>query len=97
LTKAVPEELRKQVVREHLKAKSRSEIARLIGLGTGTVTNIIQEWRQQVAGYEPEKITELAVELGKTGSKSISKSLIIISARSLILRALPVPTFKMCA
>jgi hypothetical protein len=55
------------VLREYLKGKTRNEIARCIGLGAGTVTIVIQEWREKVAGYEPEKIRDLAVELRKTG------------------------------
>jgi hypothetical protein len=65
MTQPVPKGLRDRVIREYLKGKSRNEIAKLTGLGAGTVTNIIQDWRQQVAEYEPEKITELAVELRK--------------------------------
>jgi hypothetical protein len=67
LTQAIPHELRNKVISEYLKGKSRNEIARHLGLGAGTVTSIIQEWRQRVAEYEPDQIRELALELRKAG------------------------------
>jgi hypothetical protein len=65
MTQPVPKTLRDLVIREHLKGNWRNKIAKLTGLGEGTVTNITQDWRVQVAEYNPEKITELAVELRK--------------------------------
>lgn len=67
MTQAVPKELRDKVIREYLKGKGRNKIAISIGLGEGTVTNIIQEWRQQVADYEPDKVVELAKHLREAG------------------------------
>ena len=67
MTQAIPKELRDKVIREYLKGKGRNKIAMSIRLGEGTVTNIIQEWRQQVADYEPDKIRELAIDLREAG------------------------------
>jgi hypothetical protein len=67
MTQAIPHELRNKVISEYLKGKSRNEIACFLGLGAGTVTSIIQEWRRQVAEYDPESIRELAIELRKAG------------------------------
>jgi hypothetical protein len=65
MTQAVPKELRDKVIREYLKGKGRNKIAISIGLGEGTVTNIIQEWRQHVGGYESDKIRELDINEDK--------------------------------
>src|SRR5690242_6565786 len=67
MTQAVPKGLRDNVIREYLKGKGRNKIAMSVGLGEGTVTNIIQEWRQHVGEYESDKIRELALELREAG------------------------------
>jgi hypothetical protein len=67
MTQAIPQELRDKVIREYLKGKGRNKIAISIGLGEGTVTNIVQEWRQQVGEYESDKVVELAKHLREAG------------------------------
>jgi len=64
LTQAIPHELRNKVISEYLKGNSRNEIARLLGLGAGTVTSIIQEWRRQVGEYDPERQGETCGHVG---------------------------------
>jgi len=59
LTQAIPHELRNKVISEYLKGNSRNEIARLLGLGAGTVTR-----RRQVGEYDPERQGETCGHVG---------------------------------
>jgi len=67
LTQLITRELKGVVIHRYLQGESRNENARDSGLGTGTVTNIIQEFNNELADYEPEAIRELAVQLRKEG------------------------------
>src|SRR6266487_7205596 len=67
LTRPVTDELKDIVIRKYLQDIGRNETARDTGLGTGTVTNIIQEFNYKLAEYEPEAIRELTEKLRKAG------------------------------
>jgi hypothetical protein len=67
MTQPIPKELKDRVIREHLKGKSRNLISKDLGLGAGTVTNIIQKWRSEAAEFEPKRIGEFALELLEKG------------------------------
>ncbi len=67
LTRPVTDELKDIVIRKYLQDIGRNETARDTGLGTGTVTNIIQEFNDKLAEYEPEAIRELTEKLRKAG------------------------------
>jgi hypothetical protein len=67
MTKTIPKELREKVIREYLKGKYGNEIAKYLGLGKGTVSNIILEWKSKLDAYEPESIRELALEMRRAG------------------------------
>ncbi len=67
MTKAIPKELREKVICEYLKGMLENEIAKHFGLGKGTVSNIILEWKSKLDAYEPESIRELALEMRRAG------------------------------
>lgn len=67
LTRPITDELKDIVIRKYLQGGGRNEIARDTGLGAGTVTNIIQEFDDKLAEYEPEAIRELTEQLRKAG------------------------------
>jgi hypothetical protein len=67
LTRPITDELKDVVIRKYLQGVGRNENAMDSGLGAGTVTNIIQEFDDKLAEYEPEAIRELAKQLRKAG------------------------------
>src|SRR5215467_9903943 len=59
--------IKKQVVKQWLSGDSRDRIASDIGIGTGTVSNIIDEWKKGVQDSDYESIRELSVFCKKQG------------------------------
>ena len=53
--------IKKQVINRWLSRDSRDQIAADNGIGAGTVTNIINEWRKGVEDSEYDSLRELAV------------------------------------
>ena len=53
--------IKKQVIVQHLQGVSRDRIAADNGVGTGTVSNIIDEWKKGVQGSDYESIRQLAI------------------------------------
>jgi transposase-like protein len=59
--------IKQRVIAEYLQGVSRDKIAADNGIGTGTVSNIIDEWKQEVQDSEYESIRELSVFYKKQG------------------------------
>ncbi len=59
----ISNEMKSAVIHLHLKGESRNEIARTCGLGEGTVSNIIYEWKHNLSNPDADSLRELAVNL----------------------------------
>jgi hypothetical protein len=64
---AIDPVIKKQVVNQWLSGDSRDRIAADIGIGAGTVSNIIDEWKKRVQDSDYESIRELSVFYKKQG------------------------------
>ena len=64
---AIDKQVKKQVVNQWLSGDSRDRIAADNGIGAGTVTNIINEWKKGVEDSDYESVRELAVSIKKQG------------------------------
>ena len=64
---AIDTQVKKQVINQWLSGDSRDRIAADNGIGTGTVTNIINEWKKGVEDSDYESVRELAVSIKKQG------------------------------
>jgi len=64
---AIDPVIKKQVVKQWLSGDSRDKIAADNNIGTGTVSNIIDEWKKRVQDLEYEPIRELSVFYKKQG------------------------------
>jgi hypothetical protein len=59
--------IKQRVIAQYLQGSSRDRMAADNGIGTGTVSNIIDEWKRAVQGSDYESIRELAVHCKKEG------------------------------
>jgi hypothetical protein len=64
---AIDPVIKKQVVNQWMSGDSRDRIAVDIGIGAGTVSNIIDEWKKRVQESDYESIRELSVFCKKQG------------------------------
>jgi 5'-3' exonuclease len=64
---AIDTQVKKQVVDQWLSGDSRDRIAADNGIGAGTVSNIINEWKKGVKDLEYESVRELTVSIKKQG------------------------------
>ena len=62
-----PESIKSAVIQQWLEGKSRDLIAADTGLSTGALTNIIEEWRQNLGIPLAKDLRELAITLKKIG------------------------------
>ena len=53
--------IKQRVIAQYLQGISRDAIAADNGIGTGTVSNIIDEWKNRVQSSDYESIRELSV------------------------------------
>ena len=53
------------VIYEWLRGNSRDKIAEIYNISTGGVTNIINEWRNNIGAYIAEDLRELSLSLKK--------------------------------
>ncbi len=67
MPKRVPDEVRSEAIRRWLKGESRDKISSDMGLAGGSVTNIIDEWKQGLSIPTSEHMRELAVQFKKLG------------------------------
>jgi hypothetical protein len=65
LPAAIDPVIKKQVIVQYLQGVSRDRIAADNGVGTGTVSNIIDEWKKGVQGSDFEPVRELAIQCKK--------------------------------
>jgi hypothetical protein len=63
----VPEPIKSGVVQQWLKGVERDKIAFALGLSTGAVTNIVNEWKQAIDIPVADELRELAIALKKIG------------------------------
>ena len=64
---AIDAQVKKQVVNQWLAGESPDRIAADNGIGAGTVTNIINEWKKGVEDSDYDSVRELAVYSKKEG------------------------------
>ena len=64
---AIDQAIKKQVIAQYLQGVSRDRIAADNGIGAGTVSNIIDEWKKGVQDSDYESIRELSVFCKKQG------------------------------
>jgi hypothetical protein len=60
-------DMKRTVIRLYLQGKSRNDIARSCGLGEGTVSNIVDEWKQSLGYPDADSLRELAINLKRIG------------------------------
>ena len=58
----ISHEIKTKVIRECLIGKSRNEIALETGLATGSVSNIISQWKKGLQDPQYQDVRELAVQ-----------------------------------
>jgi hypothetical protein len=58
---AIDPVIKKQIVNQWLSGESRDRIAADNGIGAGTVSNIIDEWKKRMQDSDYESIRELSV------------------------------------
>jgi hypothetical protein len=63
----LPESLKSAVIQQWLKGVERDRIALELGLSTGAVTNLVNEWRKAISFPVAEELRVLAVSLKKIG------------------------------
>src|SRR5215469_10971452 len=59
--------IKQRVIAQYLQGVSRDKIAADNGIGTGTVSNILDEWKNRVQDSDYESIRELSVFCKKQG------------------------------
>jgi hypothetical protein len=64
---AIDQIIKQRVIAQYLQGVSRDKIAADNGIGTGTVSNIIDEWKKGVQDSDYESIRELSVFCKKQG------------------------------
>ena len=64
---AIDQTIKKQVIAQYLQGVSRDRIAADNGIGAGTVSNIIDEWKDGIHGSDYESVRELAIYCKKEG------------------------------
>ena len=67
MTAAIDSVIKKQVIAQYLQRVSRDRIAVDNLIGTGTVSNIIDEWKKGVQGSDYESVRDLAINCKKEG------------------------------
>ena len=64
---AIDTQVKKQVINQWLSGDSRDTIAADNGLGAGTISNIVNEWKKGIEDSEHELIRDMAVFSKKQG------------------------------
>jgi hypothetical protein len=59
--------MKDEVIRLYLQGESRDDIARTCGVGKGTVSNIIDEWKRRLDIPDVQSLRDLAVNLKRRG------------------------------
>lgn len=58
---AIGTKIREQVIKEWLEGHTRDKIAEDNQIGTGTVTDIVSEWRKEIDDVDYESVRELSI------------------------------------
>ena len=61
-------DMKDEVIRLYLQGLSRNDIARTCGVGEGTVSNIIDEWKRKLDIPDVQSLRDLAVNLKRCGT-----------------------------
>ena len=72
---ATGSDVKSGVIYEWLRGNSRDKIAEIYNISTGGVTNIINEWRNNIGAYIAEDLRELSVSLKKANITPIQCSI----------------------
>lgn len=64
---AIDPVIKKKVITQYLQGVSRDRIAADNGVGTGTVSNIIDEWKKGILDSDYESVRDLAIHCKKEG------------------------------
>ena len=67
LVNKITNDMKDEVIRRYLQGESRNDIARTCGLGEGTVSNIVDEWKHSLGIPDVQSLRELAVNLKRCG------------------------------
>jgi hypothetical protein len=59
--------IKSQIIRDWLSGKRRKEISVNYGIATGTISNVVEEWRLQIGRTEIDSLRDLVVEWRKSG------------------------------
>jgi hypothetical protein len=70
----IGEDVKLGVIYEWLRGSSRDKIAGIYNLSTGAVTNIVNEWRNNIGAYIAEDLRELSISLKKANITPIQCS-----------------------
>ena len=57
--------LKEGIIKEWLRGKNRDTIAHENGLSTGTVSNVVREWKEEIGSLSADQLREFAVTLRK--------------------------------
>jgi hypothetical protein len=68
------DDVKSGIVYEWLRGSSRDKISRIYNISTGGVTNIINEWRNNIGAYIAEDLRELSISLKKANITSVQCS-----------------------
>ena len=67
LVNQITNDMKDEVIRLYLQGLSRNDIARTCGVGEGTVSNIIDEWKRSLDIPDVQSLRDLAVNLKRGG------------------------------
>ena len=67
MTLSFSKSLKEGIIKEWLRGKNRDTIAHENGLSTGTVSNIVKEWKEEIGSLSPDQLREFAVTLRNVG------------------------------
>jgi DNA-binding NarL/FixJ family response regulator len=71
LINQITNDMKDEVIRLYLQGLSRNDIARTCGVGEGTVSNIIDEWKRSLDIPDVQSLRDLAVNLKKCGIDAV--------------------------
>ena len=67
LVNQITDDMKDEVIRLYLQGLSRNDIARTCGVGEGTVSNVIDEWKRSLDIPDVQSLRDLAVNLKRYG------------------------------
>jgi len=61
------EHIKSLVIDAWIRGKTRDKIAPEFNISTGTVSNIIEQWKNRIGGFDANNLRELGLALKKAG------------------------------